>query len=139
MSYSLGKPNAHAGVTGCKNAFFSFSSEIVDVMGALDKALSDAIESPGGVISFVCCADKGLWKLGSLGWEKLLADDISDRIAWFVGYVSNMSYLLRMERRGLARFSKFGDDSRATTVCVGGGIGNYLPDDVWASHNHPVP
>ena len=139
MTYPLGIPDKHARVTGCMNAFFSFSSEIVDVMGALDKALLDAKVSTPGLSSFVCCADKGLWKLGKHGWEKLLADDKLDRIAWFVGCVSNMSYLLRMERQGLATLYKFGDDLPASSVFVGGGIGNYLPGDVWASHLQPVP
>lgn len=134
LTYPKDRPAEQPGVTGCMNVFFSWSSCLKDPLGAFHKAANKGTVLRPGSVSFICCPDRGFWKFGRSGWEVLDSDNERHRIAWFVGCLSNMSYLLRMERLGLAQLqtaSCLGTQSQS--VFVGGGIGTYLPDDVWTN------
>lgn len=134
FTYPSDRPARLPGVTGCMNVFFSWSSCLKDPFGAFHKAANKGIVLPPGSVSFICCPDRGLWKFGTSGWQVLDSDNEADRIAWFVGCLSNMSYLLRMERLGLAqRQTASRLCTQSQSVFVGGGIGTYLPGNVWAN------
>ncbi len=118
-----------ANYVGTFNLFFAFKSDsdinnkkenfelkrLVEVMQEL------GIDPLSGIVSMICIAGKGFWKLGvkpdnqTRTWQKLNSNEAVDHITWFVGCVSNSCFNAHMQRQGR-------DSSRSLEA----GIGMYL-------------
>lgn len=114
---------------GAFNLFFAFKSDadlenknenfelkrLVEVMREL------RIDPLSGVVSMVCIAGKGFWKIGlkpdqkTRTWQRLNSNDAADHITWFVGGISNSCFNSHMQRQG-----------RDASKSLEAGIGMYL-------------
>jgi len=118
-----------ADYSGAFNLFFAFKSDadlknnnenfeltrLVEVMKEL------GIDPLSGIVSMICIAGKGFWKIGlksdhkTKTWQRLNSNEAVDQITWFVGCVSNSCFYAHMQRQGR-------DASRS----LESGIGMYL-------------
>lgn len=111
---------------GTLNLLFAFDSD-ANGSGQPDFELTRLIEVMGehscetlsGIVSMICVPTRGFWKLGqedgSRSWQRFKLSSPEDRVAWFVGCVSNTCYQAHARRQG-----------RDPRLGLEGGIGMYL-------------
>jgi hypothetical protein len=74
-----------------------------------------------GKVSMICVPPYGFWKIGlsderKYCWQRIAPNNPIDCVAWFIGCISNATYLTHARRQG-----------RDPTKGLEGGIGMYLP------------
>ena len=114
-------------VTGTLNFLFAFESDLSinsnDPDAELKRLISEMrklnIDPLGGVISMLCVADRGFWKIintqNGRAWGRFEGNDVSDYAAYFIACVSSTSFHCHAERTGLD-----------ITKGISGGIGHFL-------------
>ena len=111
---------------GCLNLLYAFDSDakgdgnpnyqINRVIGVMKELKCDP---NSGIVSMVCIASHGFWKIGRSQekklWQRLRAQKSEDPTVWFVACLSNSAYSAHAMRQG-----------RDPAKGLEGGIGSYL-------------
>lgn len=112
---------------GTLNMLFAFSSDLsanssrtdAELIRLVDVMKTAGVDPLSGVVSALCVAGRGFWKInqkdGKRFWARLKTDNPLDFMVWFVACVSSSCFSLHAERTG-----------RKIDAGLEGGIGHYL-------------
>lgn len=118
------------GMFGAFNLFFAYSSDLApnenneEYNRLLREFQAQEINPLSGIVSAICVADAGFWKVGANPatglpiWQTLKYDRAlqpMDPLVWFLGFISNSCFRQHAIRQG-----------RNPDKCLDSGIGNYL-------------
>ena len=100
-------------LSGAFNLLFAFDSDLTfekekqdkDLYRLLEKMDEKEVPRTSGIISMLCVAEKGFWKIGvddsgNRCWQRLDTQQSEDYLVWFLGCISNSCFQQHCLRQG---------------------------------------
>ena len=121
------QPGFNGELEGTLNLLFAYASDAkgdcnpnYQINRIIEVMKEQSCDPSSGVISMVCIAGHGFWKIGGTKerryWKRLTMPKPEDGVVWFMACLSNSAYLAHAHRQG-----------RDPSKGLEGGIGMYLP------------